>query len=472
MEGFLHSMLGMKKITHSTDEERSNTHYRVKEMNQERKAKNRWNKSNVMHNRRNIFEDNGYFYQKCSELQAKVKKLERANKYLIQQVIDTMSVRNIVDSRKNSSNNFQLETGISLDSGSGDSSSKNNKNIKSQKKTSLGKNISNTIIISGREETEESITNSKEFVQETFKLFREMLSNTLPLKNMSDRIFGVNFNFGSALESDSQLAVISKILRASINSFLILDKYTQSRESRLASKNAHQNKFENLDFDKRLFSGKSACKSPTLINLDSVSVKKITKKSKIKPIKTFKSKYVMENKPEIAQNTHNLVYENPRSFKNLLISPYRNSSPSNSHKSPQSIKSKNSGTPITIDLTKIDFPKVKHTKNSNISSNSKQSERLFSDSFLNISNVRTNLIEPLFGQQFQNFQIKEETPEKKLIKEMCDAAVQTESFIMCNSMDDSSKFTAGSGRVGRGDTQNSNSTDQKGDKSSFMILGD
>lgn len=62
MEGFLHSMLGMKKITHSTDEERSNTHYRVKEMNQERKAKNRWNKSNVMHNRKNIFEDNGYFY--------------------------------------------------------------------------------------------------------------------------------------------------------------------------------------------------------------------------------------------------------------------------------------------------------------------------------------------------------------------------------------------------------------------------
>ena len=48
-----------------------------------------------------------------------------------------------------------------------------------------------------------------------------------------------------------------------------------------------------MDFDKRQYSGKSEYKSPTLINLDSISVSRKGKKQANSNIKTFKSKYVM-----------------------------------------------------------------------------------------------------------------------------------------------------------------------------------
>lgn len=139
MEGFLHSMLGMNKITNASDQERSDTHLKVKQMNQNRQAQNRYKPDP---HRKNIFEDKGYFYKRCSELENKIKKLERANKYLIQQVIDTMSMRNFVDSRKNSNTNFQLETGVSVDSGSGGSNSNNNH------QSNMRKNVKNSLIFS------------------------------------------------------------------------------------------------------------------------------------------------------------------------------------------------------------------------------------------------------------------------------------------------------------------------------------
>jgi hypothetical protein len=68
--------------------------------------------------------------------------------------------------------------------------------------------------------------NSQQFVEETFKLFREMISNTIPLKSMGDQIFGAAFSLSEELAKESYVETIGKILRASINSFLILDKYT------------------------------------------------------------------------------------------------------------------------------------------------------------------------------------------------------------------------------------------------------
>lgn len=120
MEGFLHSMLGMNKISKQSDQERERTHNIVNQMELKRQAQNRY-KNHQGPERKNIFEDNAFFYNKCIDLETKVKKLERANKYLIQQVISTMTMKGVVDSRKNSSNNFVLETGISVESGSGDS---------------------------------------------------------------------------------------------------------------------------------------------------------------------------------------------------------------------------------------------------------------------------------------------------------------------------------------------------------------
>lgn len=79
MEGFIHSILGMNII--APDQDRTDTHLRVKEMNNLKKQTQ--NKYKPDPHRKNIFEDQGYFYKRCSELEAKVKKLERANKYLI-----------------------------------------------------------------------------------------------------------------------------------------------------------------------------------------------------------------------------------------------------------------------------------------------------------------------------------------------------------------------------------------------------
>ena len=133
-----------------------------------------------------------------------------------------MSMRTIVDSRKNSSTNFQLETGISVDSGSGGSSSK-------QGMPTMRKNVKNALIFSGDSGPDETMINSQEFVEEAFKMFREMLGNTTPLKNMGDKVFGAGFKLSESLSSGTCLSTISKILRASINSFLILDRYTQHR---------------------------------------------------------------------------------------------------------------------------------------------------------------------------------------------------------------------------------------------------
>lgn len=96
-------------------------------------------------------------------------------------------------------------------------------------------------------------------------------------------------------------------------------------------------------------------------NKDSQSVHD-TKKSN-GATKNLKTRYVMESRevgPRInpikaTLDTQNI---NPRSFKSTLLSPYRNLSPEPTTNSPRSIKSINR-TPMTIDLTKIEFPKLK-----------------------------------------------------------------------------------------------------------------
>ena len=178
----------------------------------------------------------------------------------------------------------------------------------------------------------ESFINSESFVVETFKLFREMLGNTTPLKNMSDKIFGAKFNLMEALENENYIETIGKILRASINSFLILDKFTKYRETKYLNQSAHLHNLKKMDFDKRQFSGKSQYKSPTLINLDSGSVRRDRQKYK-KPgkFKTYnKSKYVMETKEPSGKIEEEGVIgasDNPRSYKNLMLSPYKPFSP-------------------------------------------------------------------------------------------------------------------------------------------------
>ena len=96
-----------------------------------------------------------------------------------------------------------------------------------------------------------------------------------------------------------------------------------------------------------------------------------------------------------------------RSYKDMVYSPKTEFSPGRiSSKSPKS-NSSQIRTPVTIDLTKIDFPKLRFNQESNISNNSK-SDQMLSDSFLNTSIVRAHLIEPLFGVDFQNFKVQED----------------------------------------------------------------
>ncbi len=147
MEGFIHSILGMNIIT--PDQERSETHHRVKEMNHLKKqAQNRYKPDP---HRKNIFEDQGYFYKRCQELEVKIKKLERANKYLIQQVIDTTTLRSVMDSRKPSESEFQLETGISIDSGSGDKPK--GKNIRKKGQSQMRTHVKDSLLFNGNPKT-------------------------------------------------------------------------------------------------------------------------------------------------------------------------------------------------------------------------------------------------------------------------------------------------------------------------------
>ena len=80
--------------------------------------------------------------------------------------------------------------------------------------------------------------NSMEFIEEAFKMFREMLDNTAPLKNMSESIFGLNYDFRKELDSQNLVEIIGKIIRASINSFIILDQFTQHQQIKLMKDNS------------------------------------------------------------------------------------------------------------------------------------------------------------------------------------------------------------------------------------------
>lgn len=87
----------------------------------------------------------------------------------------------------------------------------------------MRKNVKKSLILSEERVPEDSVMNTVEFIEEAFKMFREMLDNTSPLKSMSEIIFGVNYDFRKEFESQNHVEIVGKVLRASINSFIILD---------------------------------------------------------------------------------------------------------------------------------------------------------------------------------------------------------------------------------------------------------
>lgn len=132
----------------------------------------------------------------------------------------------VLNSRKASNTAFQLETGISIDSGSGNNTTKQTRRKQSEHDGLMRKHVKDALVFTKGDKPSDVIINSQEFVEEAFKLFREMLSNSSPLKNMSEAIFGEGESIAELVAQGKSFEVIGKILRASINSFIILDKYT------------------------------------------------------------------------------------------------------------------------------------------------------------------------------------------------------------------------------------------------------
>lgn len=64
--------------------------------------------------RANVFQNNLLYFQKCKELETEVSKLKRANKYLINQVLESINIIYELKRGKNPTGpqNFMMETGV------------------------------------------------------------------------------------------------------------------------------------------------------------------------------------------------------------------------------------------------------------------------------------------------------------------------------------------------------------------------
>ena len=96
---------------HNTD--REDKSYDKEDSN---RSRNRFKNKNINPDKKraNVFQNNLLYYQRCKELESEVEKLKRINKYLIDQVLESINI--IHNFRRinipKSPNHFTLETGV------------------------------------------------------------------------------------------------------------------------------------------------------------------------------------------------------------------------------------------------------------------------------------------------------------------------------------------------------------------------
>lgn len=209
MDGFFQTILGMKKIANEKQIRKEQTNYIFQPESQRRRKRSDNNpyKKETTHERRNIFAHNELYYQKCRELELKIKRLERANKYLIDQIIHTMTFFNQQQHRtkqaKKENTVFKLETGVQSQGSSSISGSRSDENKPKKKLGSPFKKC-------------------KSNLTESFAVFKDLLESKKQTQGLFEMVFGDDFDLKETIsEKTNCLKLVSKLLRVSITTTLL-----------------------------------------------------------------------------------------------------------------------------------------------------------------------------------------------------------------------------------------------------------
>jgi len=178
-------------------------------------------------NKNNVFHQNELYYQKCIKLESRVSRLEKVNKYLVQQV--ACLTRELSKPSRH---------GISR-------ASSYSRRTNSKKKDEL--NVYSSQLTNSDLEDEAQInpdhflTNLKTTIYSSFDAFNLILEDSKSLQSLSNRIIGYQFDLESHLESGKELEVLSIVLETSVLALATLmrseNSISKSNQKRLHSWN-------------------------------------------------------------------------------------------------------------------------------------------------------------------------------------------------------------------------------------------